>query len=369
MAIDIDDLPEYGSQIKEAFFSQDEWDIAKEFLDSNGVINPIKDKLTSSLSALDVTKMNIDTNFSPSQIQNLITTMPPVSLNFTQDIRNNLINTLTDLSSMVSNVNIDGLLSKTTSFMNHTNGLTQHFPSLLSSANQVFSLPKSIPSDIPNGLPTDFPGIPDLKGVTGFSGFNGLPSLEFLNLPSIPSIDGLPNIEDITGLNLPGIPDSTEIINSLAGSIMPSSLGGISDKIMDALGPMTEGLKNGFSSLGPHFEPIKSAILSGNPNQLSIEAINHMPAINNIIPDMNVLASGVNDLTTKMDDMANSEKKCLFGTACATFEPDDGATQCNSPAKALANASILKRNSGFKTGATLIKAVTSDKVKSILNLD
>lgn len=363
MTIIIDDLPFPGEGVTPTLDQRDT-DILKLGLQGAMLQNPLADDLTAASNSFSSVNSFLTGNLSQSSIDNAIdlVSTTPTDVDFTTVIQTQMLDDLDTLKATASSYSgISQLATDSTSdLLTHTNLLTENIGVADGITNQILTFPKTLTSDIPGGLPTDFPGIPQLSGLTNFEGLSAVPAIPSLGMSALPSVDALPNLGDLPGVNTPGIPDPAAVLSAVSGSILSPEYGGVGSQVAANASTVASAAVAGFSPMNSNVSDILGATTGAD---LAAIASSFNTNVADLTPGLDTLAGPFGDTAGGVSGLLNGEQDALFGGGCSTLVSGAG---CGSASGALATTATVTNALKTQTGAQLIASTATPELSSIL---
>lgn len=368
MTIDIPNLPEFGDDFIEPAFDQTTYDVSELLLQETALENPLKTDLDVAIPDLTTADGFVTGVLSQASIQTAIDDMPPADINLSASDRAQLLSDLETIKSSMAPYEgtTTTVTNNATGLLDHSDLMTQNLPIVGSTVNQALSLSKLVPSDIPGGLPTTFPGAPGLVGVTNFGGLSAVNAIPSLGLPALPAVPGVPNASTLPGVNLPGVPVSTDVLTSLSGSVLAPEFGGVGSLVTGNTSAIAAAAVTGMTPTAGAVQNILGNIT--DTSALSGLVTPTSNTVSNFIPGLDSLAPPFSDIGGGMGDMVNGEVGALNGTGCTTLVPAVPGFQCASAGTALSQASNITGMLTTQSSAKLVSSTATPALGDIVGL-
>ncbi len=368
----IHDLPEAGEEILEPIYDQQITNITSLVLNNNATENKLCGDLTESVSNLSSSVR--DFNVKDDEIQrvrdHVDSTPVGTTPEFTADYKQKLLNGLDSVFNF--NNKMKSAVSQVQRFTDHGNVMVQNVTALSSVINNAISLPSQLTTDIIGGLPSSFPSkIPSFKlgldklPIPNFSGLN-LPSMPKFNISSF-SIPGIPDINNLPGISIPGIPNPSDVFKSFSGSIADSSFGGVGKLLSSNMKKYSGVVKSLAGKVSSSISGLTSSITGSIANQFNGSLVSPPPTLPQIptiaeITDMVDLGSAtdaVSGLSGGMSDVIGGENGAMNGVTCSLLLPGGACGGLPSITSSLGTASGLANMAKTTTSSKLLASVAT----------
>jgi hypothetical protein len=338
-------------------------------LQDSAFSNPLSSSLTPAVAEYTSVRDKVTTgDLSASSISTAISDIAaePISGAFTAGKKAALLASLDSIdTSMIPYQGTAQLaLDGASNLLTHANNMVSSVLGVAGSITGTIDLPNMLESDIGGGLPTSFPGIPDLSGIAQFDGFPSIPAIPSLSLPSLPSISGILSAENLPGVNLPGIPNPSDVMKSLSGSIVLPEFGGVGSILSGNTASIATSALNGMNPLGDVVGDVAGAL--GDPAKLATLSNDAVSAVTDFIPGMDELAAPFGDYGAGELDLISAETDGLGGAACSSPGLAVGAG-CGSAAAAYSQATAVQAVTKSAVGSSLIQSVATPEMQAVLD--
>lgn len=362
----ISDLPEAGSGIPQPIYDQQITNITSLVLTNNAIENKLCGDLTESVANLNSAISGFNVN--DSEIRRVRDHVRDTAVGMTPEYQANLV---AGLNSMLNFKNtMKGAISQINRLTDHSNVMTQNVASVGAVVNDVISMPSQLTSDIAGGLPSSFPAKipsyrlgPDKLPIPNYSG-TSLPAIPKFDIASA-SIPGVPDINNLPGVSIPGIPNPADVLKSFGGSVAFPAFGGVGKLLSSNMKKYSGVVKSLSSSVSSQISSIAGGIAGSATSQLdgfiAPPALPSLPTADQI-SDMNDLgaASGaVGNLSSGMSDTIGGEIGAMNGATCSILAPGAACGGAPSISNALGTANGLANMAKTETSAKLLSSVAT----------
>lgn len=368
MALDISSLPNIGDNITEPAFDQTTTDVGKLVLQQNATINPLSVDLNNAFTGFASANSFIGGSLSQVNIQDAIDNMPVADANLTTAERNSLLADLSTIkTSMAAFVGpTQTAVNNTTSFIDHTDLMSDNIPIVAGIVGQALILPRMIQTDIPNGLPSDFSGSTCFDTVTTtFNGMVAVTAIPTLNLSDLDAVPSLPDVRTLPGIDIPGVPDPDQVLTAFGGSILSEEFGGVGVLLAPNASAFADATVTGMTPLAATVDAIQNNI--GDTSALSGLVASTASTTSTFTPAMDTLAACFSEVLTAMDELVTSEQQALFAENQTVLQKDITNT-CKSAFSAFGEGSSITNLITNQSGAKLISSTASTELATLLDL-
>ena len=259
-------------------------------------------------------------------------------------------------------------LGQANRMLDHSRLMTENIPTMGGIVNDAISAASRYTSDIPGGLPSNFPNkIPSyLRSATG----GAIPNFGGLSLPSLPNVDlpsinlpAMPNVTQLTGVSIPGVPNPTDILEGFTGSFTgagPGLVGGLKD-YASKVPELTESVTDIVDSL--NVEPLNAL---GDIAAPALPAAIPSPANLASIANFTDVTGGLGNLAGGLSGMVGGEQGGIFAATCSSLQLGGGCGGLPSLSDATGLVSSLTSLASTASTAKLVDAVTTGPMKTLL---
>ena len=370
MTIIIDDLPIPGENKTTPNFDQRDTDILFLALEDNMLQNPVGTDLGEATSDFATSNgfLTGSGNLTQASLTTAISdvTLTPTTILFTPAIKAQMITDLGTIKTCTAVYSSGGLtqlaVDGSSGLLDHTDLVIRNIGAPDGAATQMLAFPNSITTEIPGELPADFPGFPSLDGLTNFGGLPEVSAIPELGLPDLDAIPALPNLGDLPGVNLPGVPDPTAVLSAVSGTVLAPEFGGISTDLAGNACAIAAAGVAGFSPLNTDVSGVLGAVDGDALAELA-------PSLNvnttTLVPGLDALAPSFGDMGGGLNDALLGEQDALFAGGCSTLSTV-ASTGCGSSSAAMAETSTVTNALKTSTGASLIASTATPELDSVL---
>ncbi len=363
----IADLPESGDALPQPIYDQQTTNITALVLTNNAVENKLCGDLNKSTANLNSALRSFSA--TDAEIRRVRDHVRDTAVGMTPTYKTNLLNGLNGMLNFKNTVS--GALSQVGRFTDHSNVMTQNIAAVGAVVNDVIGMPKRLTSDILGALPSSFPAKipsyvlgPDKLPIPNFGGLN-LPTIPKFNI-SPTNITGIPDIKNLTGVSVPGIPDASKILKSFGASIAALAFGGVGKLLagnMKKYSGVINKLAGGVSS---QISGIASGISVDPTSQLDgivdVPALPTLPTVDQLsdITDLGIATGAVGGLSSGMSEIVGGELGAMNGATCSVLAPGGAACEgAPSISNAVGTANGLVNMTKTKTSAKLLASVAT----------
>ncbi len=248
--------------------------------------------------------------------------------------------------------------------LTHSTTMTASALGISGAITGTTDLPNMLESDIGGGLPTSFPGIPDLAGSAQFNGVPAVPAIPSLGLPALDSVSAITSAENLPGVNLPGIPDASDVMKSMSGSILAPEFGGVGTTLSGNTASIATSALTGMNPLGDVVGDVSGAL--GNSDQLAALSDSAVSAVTDFVPGLDELSGPFGDYGPSELSLVGAETDGLGGSACSSPGLAVGAG-CGSAAAAYSQATAVQAVTKSAVGSSIIQSVATPEMQAILD--
>ncbi len=364
----ISDLPEAGDGIPQPIYDQQTTNITALVLTNNAIENKLCGDLTESVANLSYARNAFNVNDEEIRRVRDHVRDTPTSLAMTPEYKANL---LAGLDSMLNFKNVmNGAISQVNRFTDHSNVMTTNIAAVGGVINDVISMPSQLTSDIVGGLPSSFPAKipsfklgPDKLPIPNFSGLS-LPAIPKFGIASA-SIPGVPDVKNLPGVSIPGIPNPSDVLKSFGGSALGTQFGGVGKLLssnMKQFSGVAKALSGGVSSqIASISSGIESSLASQLQGSLTPPVLPSLPPVDQLsdISDLGAATGAVSGLSGGMSNVIGGENGAMNGATCSVLSPGAACGGAPSISNALGTANGLSNMAKTQSSAKLLASTAT----------